>query len=434
MNNPHKRPRDKKPISGRRLPPRLAVALTCGIGWWMVALGQGPSPSASLSEADAIRLALERPAVTSVTEGAVSLAEAEASIASAWPNPRVSYIREGLPGAGGGAEETLALTQQLDLAGKRYLRGKAAKGELAATHLDMKSWKETVASEARLAFYAVLASRDRERAYSEWVAVLRGAAGWTSERFERGDASFHEKNRLVREGVLADAMRARADAEGRSATARLRGLLGLPPGEGAEPLSLAGRVLPEEPLPPLDAFLTQLESRPDLVAMKVRCEAAELRVRAAHREALPDLELGYGQKWFDLPGEPARGGVFTASLVVPIFNSGRGERLKASGEARILEGRSTLLRKEAESEVRALWEEASRLAGAATHVDEIDEDSSPSLQETAMAAYVGGEFSVVELLDACRAHLEGALQKTDIALAAREARILLEKACGGGLQ
>jgi len=89
------------------------------------------------------------------------------------------------------------------------------------------------------------------------------------------------------------------------------------------------------------------------------------------------------------------------------------------------------LRAEADAEVRALWEEFTLLRKAGAGLQEADRSASPALPETALAAYAGGVFLAVEFLDACRAHLDESLLRTDLALAARKAKIQLEEACGG---
>jgi cobalt-zinc-cadmium efflux system outer membrane protein len=121
-------------------------------------------------------------------------------------------------------------------------------------------------------------------------------------------------------------------------------------------------------------------------------------------------------------------------LPLPLFDRHQDEALRARAEERLAWGRSAEALAMAEGEVRGLWAESRRLTTAARHYREQTARTSAVLVRTAEAAYRGGELGILELLDAHRSVLEDELQALDLEMAARRARIELDRITGGQSQ
>jgi cobalt-zinc-cadmium efflux system outer membrane protein len=380
-----------------------------------------------LTESEAVRRALGRPAVLGLAEGAVAAARGEAQQAGLWPNPVLSWERDQVFGAVDEAEDTVALSQELDLGGRRALRNRAGDRRVEAARLEAEAGRVAVAAEARGRFLEAVHAQARVAAVREWQARVAEAATRVEARVRAGDVPEYDLRRMQRERATADARVRQAEAAASAARARLAGLLGGPAGE------LDGTLAPAAP-PDLDAALAHLDERADLRALASTGAAEALEGRAAARGAIPDLSLGAGLRTVE--AGPDRGWGFSASvsLPLPVSDRGQGNARAAAGRARVAESRAAIARADAEAEVRALWAEATQL-GEAARVYRADAVA-PSGRLAAMAetAYRAGQAGVLELLDAWRSVLEASLEAQDLERDARRAAIALDRAAGRGLQ
>ena len=360
-----------------------------------------------------------------VLEGDVVDAEAAVRRARTLPNPTLDFGREApdrLP-----AQNTWLLTWRPPLDGRRGPTRAAAEAGARAARADLSARRLAVRVELR-------------RAYAEWaLATARLAVVEThAERIERaaealrrraqiGESSGLAARRIALSAAGARAAKARAAAEQARAFAKIRGLWPEAP-EGARP---------ELPSFATDPAVSDVSSRPDLVALEEGVEQADLEAQAAGRYwGFPELGLG----WQTVRGFGATvdGPVFVLSWSVPVFDRDQGRRARAEGRARVLAARHQLVRSQAKAEVegaRAAWHalRAAALAAAETA------DDGQAVVRGAVASFEAGEANVTDLSDALGAAFEadvGALELRGEALAAERT---LEAALGrplttGGLR
>ena len=124
----------------------------------------------------------------------ISLAEAEAKTRTVYPNPSVSYSREGA-----GYNEFFEASQTLPLNGRvRYLRDAgAASVSVADANREAALW--SLRSDLRLAFYRMVAAQERVRLLSASAGEVEQLIGILRQREQEGEGSRYDRLRAERE-------------------------------------------------------------------------------------------------------------------------------------------------------------------------------------------------------------------------------------------
>jgi len=396
------------------------------------AIAQEADAPAALTERDVVSRALERAPVTDAIEGEVAIEEGRGRAASAYLNPQLSYMREQTFGTFGTGEDYLSVAQVIDLGNRRGLHGEAGDARARAARREGDATRVSIAADARVRFYEVLYRQDRVAALEGWTLRIDEALAIVTRREQRGDAATYDRRRLERERAVATGRLETERAALERASARLRALLGA--GAGVTSARVTGTLLPEDEPVALATLRASSSSRPDLLALDLRIEAASLDRTAASRWWVPDLRLEGGWKGVDL-GRQGRtdGFLLGASLSIPLWDQSSGLARIAEGEARAARGRRALLESELDGELGGARAEAVRLRRAATEFREQTGAASGDLVRIASAGYEGGELGLLELLDAYRGAADDSLSALDMEHAARRARIELDRLTGAGL-
>ncbi|MGH9160208.1 MAG: TolC family protein [Vicinamibacteraceae bacterium] len=340
----------------------------------------------------------------------------------AYPNPNVTYSREGA-----GFTDFLQVEQSLPLFGARAALSRAgvAAAAVAEAARDAQLWTlRADAAEAVARLTSAQARLDATQAHTREVdrliEILR-----TRER--EGEGSRFDRLRAEQE--LRDARRlatsAAVDLADRRAT-----VTSMLPRDVALGRIVPGVVATEAPAP-LDGLLTRaVSTRPELRALQRAAERADLESEAARRARLPAPTLFGGLK--RAGDEPDRdvGGVFGVGVSVPLFDTGRREAARWSAERARAEAERASIEHEIRSEIiRA--RETLELRQAA--VSEDTEAAGDELTAIAEVAYREGEVGILELLDAVRTASRARIRSIELRLDARLAQIALERAVGDDL-
>lgn len=411
---------------------RYFLALALVLASARTASAQEPDAAAALTERDVVARALQRAPLTDAIEGDVAIEEGRGRAASAYPNPQLSYMREQTFGTFGTGEDYLSVAQIIDLGNRRGLHGEAGHARARAARRDGDASRLSIAADARLRFYEVLYRQDRVAALEGWVTRIDEALAIVTRREQRGDAATYDRRRLERERAVATGRLETERAALERASARLQALLG----SGASPpgIRATGALLPDDEPVALASLRASSSSRPDLLALDLRIEAASLDRTAASRWWVPDLRLEGGWKGVDLGFQGRTDGfLLGASLAIPLWDQSSGLARIAEGEARAARGRRALLESELDGELGGARSEAVRLRRAAAEFREQTTAASSDLVRIASAGYEGGELGLLELLDAYRGAADDSLSALDMEHAARRARIELDRLTGAGL-
>lgn len=410
----------QKPISGRSW--AIATVLL------LLPAAAHAQEAGALTEDEAVRRALARPAVADVVEGEVGLARGEAIEAGQWSNPVLSYSREQVFGGGAaGADDYLTLSQEFDLGGRKSLRGDAGRERVRAAKHHGAWTRAGIATAARRSFHDVLLATGRVKAAEAWLVRVDDAAKVVGRRTAAGDTSAYDHRRLLRERATAEARFHEESASLAAARSRLARVLGT---RDPSALVLTGTLLPEGVPPDADTLEERIAQRPDLKALAAEIAAAGLEQRAASRGWVPDVSLVGGMKTTRAADERGWGFVAGVSVPLPFVAHGQGEAARATGRARLASGRRDLLLSEAVGEADGLRTQVASLSEAARVFRRDAVDSSEELARTAEAAYKAGEVGILELLDAWRSVLDASQQVLDLEAAARRTRIELGRTIG----
>lgn len=375
---------------------------------------QAQSP---LSEADAVRIGLERSDFTTWLAAGQDQAEARVRSAGLWDNPEIEYSYEEADLAGGAVEDRFYwLRQRVNLAGVNGLERRSAVERKDASGARLELERDEQAALIRRHFYEALAASRQAEVVDRWHARLAQLVADVDERAQAGDASRFDALRLRHELAALNGDRLETQARATSAREQLFGLI------EHEPVELEGHLLPEKPEGVDPQRLAA--DHPQIRALDAEVRAAELAARAAERRRWPEMTLGVGRRELNEPGISASGNLFMVGLEVPLFDRGSGQAQAESAQARRLVAERQLLISRLGADVSGVIRQLRARRTAALELADIQNQE--SLAEIAESAYSAGEIGVLELIDAHRTELAARQEGVRRALAARQAHIELQ--------
>lgn len=326
-------------------------------------------------------------------------------------------------GVFGDSEVTLALSQLVELGGKRAKRVEAAKREREVVTWDYEVARADVLAQTARAFYTVLAAQEHVR-LSETLAGIAGKSHETIKTLvEAGKVSGIEESRSQVELSQLAIEHASAAGELRAARIELAGHWG----SNAPQFTQATGTFPDTFTPPSpDDLKTTLDQSPYLTRWVAELERRDALVALARANGKPDLTVTFGVRSTGTSGVSShdwglsstdgltvgRGGtdsdrnasvVLGFSLPLPLFNRNQGSikeaeylAAKAADERRAIESGIT-------NALAAGYERA-----AATHAayQTLKNTVIPTAQEAFEAVqegYRAGKFGLLDVLVAQRA-------------------------------
>jgi cobalt-zinc-cadmium efflux system outer membrane protein len=363
-------------------------------------------------------------------EYGIAAAQADVRDAKLWTNPSASI--QYTPGVRASSYDragylSYGVTQFLELRNAPGARAQAAQHEVLATQAERQGLLLSLSLAVEAALIDVVSAERKVELVAHALTLLDAASAVVHKRFEAGASPRYDTTRI---GVTlatahadldeAEATRARAWAELGAAVGP--GMAGLH-GSADYPLETA------LPLPEAPALLALLEQkRPDLDAARQRKRAAEAQITAAKRSVWSGVGLSALGGFGAAPRQIDVGVGLSAAL--PVVDRGQGA--VPAAEQRALQAEAY--------QAGVLLPAAQRLAGMREEViarQRALEDygkravvSGDEMLEEAQAGYLAGRFSVLELADAYGAWRESRLRAIDLAAAARNAELDLEREIG----
>lgn len=348
------------------------------------------------------------------------------------PTPELSLDLENFAGSGelkgvDAAEATFALSQVIELGGKRDARVGAAQAGRNALDIERQATQLDVLSEVTRRFI-VVAQRQEQLQLTRNAAEIADKTVAASERRVSAAKSPHAE--LDRALIARD----RARLEERAALVELdtaRKQLAATWGE-SQPV-MNGQPFGEVQanlfaLPPSGdyaALVARLANNPDFLrfASEARLRDAELRLASTLRR--PDITLGAGVRRL----EESKDQAFVASLAVPLFSGRRAESFVAEAQANreLVDAERRAAEVRAQATLYELHRQLSRaVSEAQTLRDDIQPRSAEALKETEYA-YERGRYSYLELVDAQREYLAVQAALIDAAAGAHGLRAEIER-------
>ena len=355
----------------------------------------------------------------------VEAARAARTVAGLRPNPTVQTQVENIAGSGpysgvGSAESTVSVAIPIELGGKRSARIAVANAQTnrallvsAITQADIRLQVTQLYVEAVAAERRVETARDQSR-------IAGDAANAASVRVKAGRASPIEEQRANVAKINADAELIRTIRLAQASRANLARRIGqsvdgpldtawlerLPHGYGPDvPPTAAGTLA--------------------LAAADADLAVADANVRLARSQRVPDLEAGPGVRRLSATNDTAL--IFTVTMPIPIFNSGRAAVTQARAQRNQVEAQKRMTALDIE---QAITDAQAAASNAAVTAQTATGPALEAAREAARIARIGyreGKFSQLDLLDAERTLAQTRLAAIDALTSYQNARAQLER-------
>jgi NodT family efflux transporter outer membrane factor (OMF) lipoprotein len=398
-------------------------------------------------------------------KGSPTLAQAEARLASAQAATTVARAAT-LPSLSG--EANVAMTEQsriqgfppfiaqllpkgyndtgrlaldaaydLDLFGKNRAALAAAVSEAEATEADLAEARLTLSTAVAGAYADLIRLRAEREAAEESVKNRQATSALTGERVANGLDTRAESKQAEAEASSSQADLEALDEQIVLGRHRIAALLGEGPDRGLA-VQIPGFQTVKPFGLPQDLRLHLVARRPDLVAARMRAQAAAKRIDVARAQFFPDISLtGYiGQQSFgigQLFNPAAAIGSVGPTITLPIFEGGRlrGQYRGAKADyAAAVDAYDVTL-------VQAVQDVADAAASVQSAERQLAErkaslDAGEEAYRVAQERYQGGLSSYVAVLTAENAVIEERRAYADAAARAFSLDVILIRALGGG--
>jgi cobalt-zinc-cadmium efflux system outer membrane protein len=358
--------------------------------------------------------------------------DARAQQAALRPAPSVSFEIENVLGTGatrgtGAAESTFALSQVLELGGKRQARTGAAAAARGVFETERQARQLDVLAEVTRRFIVVAARQEELKLGGHAVELAQRAVDGSERRVNAARSPHAELDRAriaLDRAKLAQRSSAVALDAARKQLAATWG--DTDAGIDGRPIGEIEADLFQLPAVTSYAELTdRLESSPDFLAFasEARLRDAELRLATTLRR--PDITLGGGMRQFQANDDRA----LVASVSVPLFGRSRAESFIAEAQVRReqVAADSRAARVKAEATLYELHRQLERAVAEATALKtDILPRTEEALGETEYA-YSRGRYGYLELVDAQREALAVQAALIEAAAGAHALKVEIER-------
>ncbi len=401
------------------------------VGTWSAHVVEPPiSFDRSLTLGEALVRALRYSPALQASAYEIEAKQGEALQASFRPNPVASLELENFGGTGslGGfaeAEETLAISQLIELGGKRIKRLTVAQLDRDVSAWDYEALRLQVTRETAEAFIDVLATQEAIAKSKEANRIARDLERDVKARVEAGSANPIEIQR-TRPIVANTLVRLQAD-QARLVPAKRR----LASMWGASTMDfgrVAGRFSTRTSLPSVDSILADLANNPNIARWGEEIARRDAFVALQYAKAIPDVTLGAGVRRLNSTDDTAI--VASATVPIPIFdrNSGNISAAQSRLEKAEFERGAT-----AASLRSMILETYADLAAAAAQVRALSGSVVPparSAYRAVQASYQAGESDLLAVLDARRVLFDAQLNLIDAQAKFAKAKVRIEGLIG----
>ena len=333
----------------------------------------------------------------------------EVAQAAVRPNPELIADVENFGGTGdlGGlnsAEGTLALSQLVELGGKRFKRLAVADLDRAVSVWDFEAARLRTIRETAEAFIDVLAIQEAIERSREANRLARELERDVQARVDAGQANPIEIQRtrpmVANTLVTLEAERAKLEATKR----RLASMWGQSRPDFAR---VAGEFSKSTRVRSIDSILQQLDENPEVARWSDEIARRNAVVGLEIAKSIPDVTLGAGIRRLNDTDDTAL--VASASLSLPIFDRNSGNI--AAAEARL--SKAEYERRSSLASLRgAVLSAYADLSGSAAEVRALAEDVVPPARlayQSLQASFKAGASQLLDVLDARRVLFEAQL-------------------------
>ena len=360
----------------------------------------------------------------------VRAGEARTLQAGLHPNPEIGVEVENIAGSGDlqgvdGTEVTVALSQVIELGGKRQKRARVAAFERDLAAWDYETARLDVLTEVTQAFIDVLSAQERLAVDAELVRLAEQVLRTAAARVKAGKVSPIEETRARVARSSSRIVFERAQRDLTVAKARLAATWG-----GARPAfeQAVGNLETLQTIPSAEALALRIEQNPDIARWATAMAQRQATITLAEASRTPDPTIGGGFRYLNESKDHAF--VFEVSVPLPVLDRHQGH----IQEARYQLAKAEAERRAAAVSVRtALAETYAALSAAFTEASVLRDEVLPGAQrafEAAREGYRQGKFQFLDVLDAQRTLFEVRGQYIEAFAAYHKAVAALERLIG----
>ena len=383
-----------------------------------------------LTLAQALDAALARNPELAASAFELTAAQARRAQAALRPNPEASLELENFAGHGArrgtdALETTLALSQVVELGGKRAARIAVAEAGLETNALEQRAHELDVLAETTRRFIDAAAAGERLTFARESLRLAAQSLTVIGKRVDAARSPVAERSRARIAVTRAEIDLRQAERSARTARYQLAASFGdAEPQFAAVRADLYGFATGD----PFNAWFERLARNPDLLRFASEARLRDAELRLAQAQARPDLRFSLGVRRFEESGDTA----LVAGVSMPIAWSDRNQG--AIAEARARRSQSEAERTAALNRLRATLfalhqqADAARERAQALRGDALPQ-ASEALKQT-QAGYDVGRFSFLELASAQAELLELRQAAIDAAADHHRLRAELERLTG----
>ncbi len=339
------------------------------------------------------------------------------------PNPDLSFTGDwlGQPQR----ESTLALSQEIELGGKRRARmNYAALGHEVATAAAAAE-SANVRANVRQTFFSALAAQEQTRLSAGSVALATRAANAAQRQIKAGRLTPVALSRA--QIAVSNAELDLLEAETQLAAARQR--LQAVCGETVATATLTGDLATLPALPELTALFEAIDRAPQLQQAQREIEKTEAGIGVEHSRRIGNLTLGGGARRLAQNGSNAA--IVTLSIPLPIFDRNQGNLAAAFATRDQALDRERALRTRLQREIGEAY---AQYRGRRLAVTAINGNILPAAQlalDATSKAFELGRFGIIDVLDAQKTLFTARVQYARALADAHAAYADIERALGG---
>lgn len=369
-----------------------------------------PGASRTVTVAECLRRVAERSPELKSGAYKTEAAERRARQAGRPVNPRLETEIENVAGSGAvegvdAAETTVAVSQEIELGGKRRHRTAVAEAETAVTRADREVRLRTALFETRRAALAAQSAQEKTRLAEEALALIRETESVAEAREKAGKTTVLETERARAETAKAEIELEARRAEQRDAVRELALFWG-----ETEPTfdAVEGPFDAAWARPPLDDLLVRAASNPDLLAAEAQTRTYEARIGAERAARVPNLELSAGVRRFEEGGD--FGFVAGAGIELPFYTRNMDGVRAAEADAEAARLETVAARLKNEGRVRQLY---ARLDTLGAKTARLKGSVMPATERTLSLvrdAHKQGKAGYLDVLEARRTQVEARMQ------------------------
>jgi outer membrane protein, heavy metal efflux system len=368
---------------------------------------QSQESGEDISLARALALTLERSPQLAAFSWDIRAAEARILQAKLVPNPELSFdgedfTRAGVQSATEGMQNTLVLSQLIELGGKRNSRVREAQFDRRAAEWDYQVKRLEVLKSTTLAFIDVLTGQRKVRLAEENVQLAQREIPVTQKRLEAGKASNVELIRANTEVATARIELTEATHDLESARVNLAAQWGA---KKATFASVSGNLEEFRPIPSLDFLKKKLQANPELAKWTTERQRREATLGVARAESHPDLTLNAGPR---LLGASHADMTLVAgfSIPLPLWNRNQGKIAEAEANVAKTSDEQAAAEAGAYADLNEAYQTLQRAAEEVHILRDTVLPGAKSVVDQTTEGYATGRFSQLDVLDAQKGYIE----------------------------